>query len=108
MKQQYIYNATLDKIIDGDTIDVIIDLGFSIFSKQRIRLARINAPEMKTEEGQKSKAFLVSILNPLSAITVSTNGKDKYGRYIAEVMFNNSLNLSDAMVSSNQAVPHKY
>ena len=44
----YQYNATLVRVVDGDTVDAMIDLGFDIQVKKRIRLAGINAPESRT------------------------------------------------------------
>ena len=49
-KQPFYYNCTLDRVIDGDTIDVHIDLGFEVqLTKQRVRLAGIDTPERKIE-----------------------------------------------------------
>jgi micrococcal nuclease len=41
---QYIYQATLERVVDGDTVDVVIDLGFSTFRRERIRLYGVDAP----------------------------------------------------------------
>lgn len=50
----FTYRATIDRWVDGDTVILAIDLGFSIWSHQIVRLLHINAPEMKTPEGVKS------------------------------------------------------
>jgi micrococcal nuclease len=103
----FTYNATLDRVIDGDTIDVMLDLGFKIYSKQRIRLARINAPEMKTPEGVEAKTSLVQILPVGTELIIQTKKTDIYGRYIGEVTMND-INLNDKLVELGQAVNHKY
>ena len=46
----YIYNAKLDRVVDGDTVDALVDLGFDTWKKVRIRLVGINAPESRTRD----------------------------------------------------------
>ena len=85
----YIYKAELIRVVDGDTVELIIDQGFSNFTKQTMRLYGIDAPEMRTAEGKAAKAWLWEALQPLEAIYVqtiqlSTKAKrDKYGRFLA-------------------------
>jgi micrococcal nuclease len=82
------------KIIDGDTVDVIIDLGFNIRLKERIRLENINAPETRTvnEEvkkyGNRAKKKLEEYLNLGKDIIVTTqnpNASGKFGRVIGDL-----------------------
>jgi endonuclease YncB( thermonuclease family) len=85
----YIYKAELIRVVDGDTVDLIIDLGFDTSRKERFRLYGIDAPELRTEAGKAAKAWLMSVLQPLGFIYVqtiqlSTKAKrDKYGRFLA-------------------------
>ena len=85
----YIYKAELIRVVDGDTVELIIDLGFDTSRKERFRLYGIDAPEMNTAEGKAAKAWLREALQPLEAIYVqtiqlSTKAKrDKYGRFLA-------------------------
>jgi micrococcal nuclease len=85
----YIYKAELIRVVDGDTVDLIIDLGFDTLRRERFRLYGIDAPEMRTKEGKTAKAWLEDALMPLEAIYVqtiqlSTKAKrDKYGRFLA-------------------------
>jgi micrococcal nuclease len=85
----YIYKAELIRIVDGDTVDLIIDLGFDTSRKERFRLYGIDAPEMRTKEGKEAKAWLWEVLQPLDAIYVETlqhktkAKRDKYGRFLA-------------------------
>ena len=80
---QYIYQATLERVVDGDTVDIVIDLGFSTFRKERIRLYGVDAPEIKTPEGRYVKSVLIDRLNEdgLKIRTVKDR-RDKYGRYL--------------------------
>ena len=85
----YIYKAELIRVVDGDTVELMIDQGFSQFTKQTMRLYGIDAPEMRTAAGKEAKAWLWEALQPLETIYVqtiqlSTKAKrDKYGRYLA-------------------------
>ena len=85
----YIYKAELIRVVDGDTVDLIIDLGFDTSRKERFRLYGVDAPEINTLAGKASKAWLWGALQPLEAIYVqtvqlSTKAKrDKYGRFLA-------------------------
>jgi micrococcal nuclease len=85
----YIYKAELIRVVDGDTVDLISDLGFDTLKRERFRLYGIDAPELRTEAGKAAKAWLWDVLQPLEAIYVqtiklSTKAKrDKYGRYLA-------------------------
>jgi micrococcal nuclease len=85
----YIYKASLVRVVDGDTVDLIIDLGFDTSRKERFRLYGIDAPEIRTKEGKTAKAWLEDALMPLEPIYVqtiqlSTKAKrDKYGRFLA-------------------------
>jgi endonuclease YncB( thermonuclease family) len=85
----YIYKADLIRVVDGDTVELIIDLGFDTSRKERFRLYGIDAPEMNTAKGKEAKAWLWEAIQPLEAIYVqtiqlSTKAKrDKYGRFLA-------------------------
>jgi micrococcal nuclease len=85
----YIYKAELIRVVDGDTVDLIIDLGFDTLKRERFRLYGIDAPELNTLAGKAAKAWLWEALQPLEAIYVqtiqlSTKAKrDKYGRFLA-------------------------
>ena len=80
---QWIYQATLERVVDGDTVDIVIDLGFSTFRKERVRLYGIDAPEMNTPEGRYVKSVLIDRLNEggLKIRTIKDK-RDKYGRYL--------------------------
>ena len=86
------YQAELNEVIDGDTVDLLIDLGFGVHVKERCRLYGIDAPEMPTAQGQAAKAYLESLLGAATGeLFVATRKMtrkpkektDKYGRYLA-------------------------
>ena len=92
----YTYAAKLIEVIDGDTVDLFIDLGFGVHVKERCRLYGIDAPEMPTAQGQAAKACLESLIGAAMELYVATRKMtrktkektDKYGRYLA-VLYDN-------------------
>ena len=86
------YNATVTKVVDGDTIDAMVDLGFGTWKKVRIRMHGINAPESRTRDleekkkGLAAKARLIEMLeeNENHFILVS-HGVGKFGRCLGEI-----------------------
>lgn len=110
LTQPWTYKVRGFRVIDGDTIDAELDLGFGVYMTQRLRFARINAPEMSTAAGPVSKAELEKLLTG-KALTVQTkrgtvDEHDKYGRYIAEVWVEGN-NINDLMVEHGFAVKYE-
>lgn len=103
----YTYNATVIRVVDGDTVDLDVDLGFDIHQFMRTRLYGINAPEMNTAAGKEAREFLLSML-PLDAEVLLHSHKDKrdkYGRYLARLEFNGVV-VNDEMVATGHAVEY--
>lgn len=113
------YNYTIKeitKIYDGDTITVIIDLGFSVTTKQILRLANINTPEIRgveRPEGLISRDYLRDRLNRavasgqvITAVTIKDK-TGKYGRYIAEI-FVDGVSINDELVTEGFAEYKEY
>ena len=96
MNKSYNYNAKLIRIIDGDTIEALIDLGFEIATRKIIRLHGINAPETRTllekekEQGLKTKRRLEELLEASDGkFELISHGWGKFGRCIGEIIINN-------------------
>ena len=88
----YVYNAKLDRVVDGDTVDAMIDLGLDTWVFKRIRLLGIDAPETRTrdlvekEAGFKTKARVEALLGPAgSPFVLRSEGLDKYGRSLGVI-----------------------
>lgn len=80
------YSATVTQVLDGDTFDAVVNLGFGMTAIQRFRLRGLDAPELDTEKGIAAKAFLVNEMNRSQGrIIVKAARQDKYNRYLAEV-----------------------
>ena len=116
----YEYKCKIVKIIDGDTADVDIDLGFGVWlKKQRIRFYGIDTPESRTRDvtekiyGNAAKAFVVSYL-PLDSIQTLITVKDavgKYGRILGKFKVYESITdsyviLNDMMIALHYAVAY--
>jgi len=104
----YTYTAKVEKIVDGDTIDVNVDLGFATFRKERLRFARINAWETRgaeKEQGKLAKARVIELIPVGTTITIKTfrDKKGKYGRYIAEIIIEDGKNLNDILLNEGHA-----
>lgn len=115
----YHYKAKVERIVDGDTIDVVIDLGFKITTFQRIRLAKINTPETfnvkkDSEEyfkGLTSKQYVEQrIAANNNEIELETEKvTEKYGRYIGTIWLADSkTSLNDELVEKGFALYVQY
>jgi endonuclease YncB( thermonuclease family) len=83
--QLHTYKSYVERVIDGDTLHVVLDLGFGILHREIIRLAKINAPEIATLEGKKSFEALKKALKDAPFLILKTNKTDIYGRFVADV-----------------------
>ena len=102
------YKAELIRIIDGDTIDVMLDLGFFVWVKKRIRLYGIDTPETRTRDleekqrGKESTARLTELISQPAEFTISSHGIDKYGRCLGTI-FVGEKNVNELLVSEGFA-----
>jgi len=96
------------KVVDGDTIDVLIDLGFNLTKKERIRLAGIDTPESRTRNleekkmGLEAKEYLQNKLDNCKNLRVKTEKDGKYGRMLGW-LHGNDENINNIMVTEGYA-----
>jgi micrococcal nuclease len=100
-------------VVDGDTIDVIIDLGFDILFSSRVRLAGIDTPESRTTDkvekalGLESKEYLKKHLKDAKSVVIKTekmNSTEKFGRILGWIYVNgNTESLNDKMINDGYA-----
>ena len=88
----YEYKAIVERVVDGDTIDVIIDLGFKTWKKVRVRMEGINTPESRTRDLEEKKRGLAAKDRLVEILELNNNecilqvsGVGKFGRAIASV-----------------------
>ena len=87
----YTYNIELLKVVDGDTIDANIDLGFDISVKKRVRFSGVNTPECRTKDleekakGLAAKDRVKQLLEGSNRIQLTSHGVGKFGRCLGEI-----------------------
>ena len=110
------YKASLVKVVDGDTIDVDLDLGFGVWlKKQRVRLYGINTPESRTRDleekkrGLAAKDRVIELIENCEELSIRTiinkKARGKYGRILAEILAD-GINVNETLVSEGHAVEY--
>jgi|TARA_R110002012_G_scaffold137108_1_gene291583 micrococcal nuclease len=113
----YTYKIDVLRVIDGDTIDANIDLGFDISVKKRIRFLGINTPESRTRDleekarGLAAKARVQELLDQADEIHLTSHGVGKFGRCLGEIDFScaeglTMKNLNTQLVEEGHAVEY--
>ena len=107
----FVYNAILEKIVDEDTIEVTIDLGFRVcLHKQRCRLAGIDTPESRTRDlaekklGLAAKDRLIELCS--GPISIKSFGKCKYGRILAILYTEDGKDIFQMLIKEGHAVEY--
>ena len=115
--EKYIYRGKLDRVVDGDTIDALIDVGFDIWLKKRIRFMGIDAWESRTRnleekaKGLEAKARLIELLDKVSNkpgyFRIKSHGLGKYGRLLGEIFImdtdNNQISINKKLIEEGHA-----
>lgn len=107
----YTYNAKLERVVDGDTIDALVDLGFDTWKRVRIRMHGINSPESRTrdleekEKGLAAKKYLQDILESNGGVFILvSHGVGKYGRCLGEIyLTEDSDSINNLLISEGHA-----
>ena len=107
------YVRKVENVVDGDTIDVLIDLGFDILFQSRVRLAGIDTPESRTKDlkekalGLESKEYLKKQLKDAKSVIIKTekmNSTEKFGRILGWLYVNgDTISLNDKMINDGYA-----
>lgn len=110
----YEYACKVDRVVDGDTCDVTLDLGFDIFHHTRVRLYGIDTPESRTRDkdekvrGKMAASYLKEAIKKGKKTIIQTKLKDsrgKYGRVLGDIVVD-GVNLNQAMVKKHLAVAY--
>ena len=110
------YRASVSKVIDGDTLDLIIDVGFHMTTKQRVRLLWVDTPEMRgpeREDGKVAKLFVENWVDEHSKslwpFVVHTEKDDAFGRWLCDLLPVDTLgqSLSSTLLNAGQAELYK-
>ena len=115
--EKYIYRAKLDRVVDGDTVDALIDVGFDIWFKKRIRFKGVDTWESRTRNleekalGLKAKARTKELLEKVSSksgyFRIKSYGLGKYGRVLADVFImdkdGKQWNVNETLITEGHA-----
>jgi micrococcal nuclease len=113
--KMYKYRVDVTRVVDGDTVDVDIDLGFGmVYKKQRVRLYGIDTPESRTKDlvekkyGKAAKKFLQEKIESAEVVTLYSHDKGKFGRILGELFIDGSsdLSLNQLMINNFHAVAY--
>jgi len=114
---KYIYRGKLERVVDGDTIDALIDVGFDIWVKKRIRYKGIDTWESRTrdlaekakglEAKARNKELLVEVSAKSGYFRLKSYGVGKYGRVLGEIFIQDAngvdMNINDTLIKEGHA-----
>ena len=115
--EKYIYRGKLERVVDGDTIDALIDVGFDIWIKKRIRYSGIDTWESRTrdlaekakglEAKARNKELLMEVSSKSGYFRLKSFGVGKYGRVLGEIYIEDSegkqYNINETLISEGHA-----
>lgn len=96
--------ARITNVVDGDTCDIEVDLGYSVKVTHRFRLAEINAPEVGQPGAKEATAYLKQFVGMACILDVTK--LDKYGRYLADISVEGVANINKHMLELGLAKPY--
>jgi len=114
----YEYRTKVVRVVDGDTVDVDVDLGFGVWlRKERVRLYGIDTPESRTRDkeekkyGLAAKAFLKNALGTSPILRTTKDGKGKFGRILGEFLVEveetgNIININQLLIENHHAAEY--
>ncbi len=107
------YRGIVRYIVDGDTFDVFVDIGWNEYRYTTVRLAGVNAPESNRaatkEAGLAAKAYVLDVMPPGTRVKLYTRpDPDSFGRYIADAILEDGRSLATMLVDSGNAVYKTY
>ena len=119
--EKYIYRGKLDRVIDGDTIDALIDVGFDIWVKKRIRYKGIDTWESRTrnleekakglEAKARNKELLVEVSENSGYFRLKSYGVGKYGRVLGEIFIQDKdgkqYNINETLIAEGHAYEYE-
>ena len=110
----YEYSCKVERVVDGDTVDVVLNLGFDIMYKSRVRLYGIDTPESRTRNldekarGKMAGAFLKNKIDAGEKVVIQTKLKDsrgKFGRVLGNIIVD-GININQLMIDNHHAAAY--
>jgi len=111
----YIYRCKINKVVDGDTVQIDLDLGFNIvLSNQKVRMSGIDTPESRTANEEEKKRGMISKKKLAEKLPVGSwqriqtmkadSNNDKFGRILGVFIMEDGLSLNQWLIDNNYAV----
>ena len=111
----YRYKGKVDRVVDGDTVDATLDVGFGVFTKQRLRIDDFDAPEswrprneIEKMHGEEAKARAKELLEGKEVIFTTSKAIGIYGRYGASIELQDGSKYKDVMISEGYEKRENY
>lgn len=110
---KYFYSATIDRIIDGDSFEATLDLGWSMYHKTSMRLHHVDTPEMRggtsisKAAAKVAKDHVIELLPVGSECQIQSMSLDKYGRGLAVVTNSAGINVGEDLIHRGLAVRYE-
>jgi micrococcal nuclease len=110
----YEYKCTIDRVVDGDTVDATLDLGFSVLYKSRVRLFGIDTPESRTRNkdeksrGKLAAKFLSDAIDKADTVVIRTELRDsrgKFGRVLGTIVCDD-IDINNSMIENFMAAKY--
>lgn len=101
----FTYNAKIINVVDGDTVDALVDLGFRMYSKQRLRLAHIDTPE-RGQVGYIEASNRLKELVLDKEVVLKTFKPSKWGHFLAEI-YEGETNVVQVMLNEGHGKPYE-
>ncbi len=119
--EKYIYKAKLERVVDGDTVDALIDLGFDTWVKKRIRYKGIDTWESRTKDldekklglaaKERNKELLESVSSKPGYFRLRSHGVGKYGRVLGEIFIKDiegiEYNINQTLIDEGHAYEYE-
>ena len=105
------YTARVERVVDGDTVDVLVSLGFGLWAEERVRIHGIDTPETRTRDleekvaGLAAKARVQELLPINSTVTLKGTERGKYGRILADIVRDN-MSVGETLIEEHLAVEY--
>ncbi len=99
------YGGFVTRVIDGDTFEVLIELGFGVTQKFKVRLDGIDTPETSTQKGMAAKEFVRNLIEN-KYVTLTDEGSEKYGRARASVELPDGKDLTEYLIESKIGIEY--
>ena len=109
------YRAVTERVVDGDTVHVLVSLGVDEYAYRMVRIRGVNAPEMfsgppeERERGKAAREFLVGLLPEGTRCRLTTErDATTFGRYVADIELEDGRNVASVLVEAGHATPADY